>query len=122
MDLWYSLGVKDLEIRVKAYLLENMCERDETKLKKYKFESSPNIIKKNSKIFNNVKKDGYIYTVDTSEKNIKKIIEILENNYTASFVEKFEAGPHETGPSDMGPEEYIKKEKIKFISFCETTS
>ena len=122
MDFWYGLGVNNLEERVKAFILENLCERSETKLKKYKFEANPSIIKKNSKILNNIKKDGHIFSVETSDKNIKKIIKTFEDCYTGSFVEKFEAGLHETGPRDMGPEEYIKKNKIKFITFCETTS
>ena len=122
MDFWYGLGVNDLEERVKAFILENLCERSEAKLKKYKFETNPNIIKKNSKILNNIKKNGHIFTVETSDKNIKKIIEAFEDCYTGSFVEKYESGPHETGPRYMGPEEYIKKNKIKFISICETIS
>tara|TARA_B100000965_G_scaffold372761_1_gene362697 strand:+ start:394 stop:762 length:369 start_codon:yes stop_codon:yes gene_type:complete len=120
MDFWYGLGINNLEERVKAYILENLCERSETKLKKYKFEANPTIIKKHSKILTNINKDGHIFTVQTSDKNIKKIIEAFEDCYTGSFVEKFDSGLHETGPRDMGPDEYIKKNKIKFISFCET--
>ena len=33
MYFWYGLGVNDLEERVKAYILENFCERSEAKLK-----------------------------------------------------------------------------------------